>query len=171
MNGRLAVLFAFACLIALPACEDRKSRQEPVFTDRVVEKSDPSQSWIRRNDDLDPAQWLASKEAGHPLPPDDPAVFRIKKAFEAAAPKFLESDRMVANRTAQLAEMLVKDGKPESAAALIEELSSVVNPARPKETYGELCQYYYILRHTGADRDTALAQLQTRYGVAPKSTP
>ena len=171
MKGRLAPLFAFACLTTLPACEDRKPGQEPAFTDRVVEKSDPSQSWIRRNDDLDPAQWLAAKEAGHPLPADDPAVLRIKKAFEAAAPKFLESDRMVANRTAQLAEMLAKDGKPESAAALIEELSSLVNRDRPKETFGELCQYYYILRHTGADRDTALAQLRTRYGAAPTSTP
>ena len=105
------------------------------------------------------------------MPADDPAVFRIKKAFEAAAPKFLESDRMVANRTAQLAEMLAKDGRSESAAALIEELSTVVDPARPKETYGELCQYYYILRRTGADRDTALAQLRTRYGGAPRGTP
>jgi len=169
MKGRVARLLALACLAALPACEDRKPRQEPGFTDRVVEKSNPSQSWIRRNDDLDPAQWLASKEAGHPLPPEDPAVLRIRKAFEAAAPKFLESDRMVANRTAQLLEMLAKDGKPESAAALIEALSSLVNPDRPKETYGELCQYYYILRHSGADGDTAAAQLRARYGNPPTS--
>ena len=171
MNGRLAALFAVAYLFTLTACEDRKPRQEPGFTDRVVEKSDPSQSWIRRNDDLDPAQWLARREALRPLPADDPAVLRIRKAFEAAAPKFLESDRMVANRTAQLQEMLAKDGEPESAVALIEELSTVVNPTRPKETYGELCQYYYILRHTGSDRETALAQLQERYGVIAKSKP
>lgn len=169
MTGRGARLLALACLAALSACEDRKPRQQPDFTERVVEKSDSSQFWIRRNDDLDPVQRLTRKEAGHSLPADDPAVLRIKRAFEAAAPKFLESDRMVANRTAQLLEMLAKDGNPESAAALIEELSSVINPDRPKETYGELCQYYYILRHTGVDRDKALEQLRARYGNAPES--
>ena len=71
---------------------------------------------------------------------------------------------MVANRTAQLAEMLAEDGKPEGPAALIEGLASVVDPKRGKETYGELCQFYFTLRHGGADRDAALARLSARYG-------
>ena len=66
----------------------------------------------------------------------------------------------MANRTAQLAEMLAEDGKPEIAAALIEGLSSVVNAERGKETYGELCQFYFILRRNGADHGTALTELR-----------
>jgi hypothetical protein len=156
-------------MAAVASFEDHKPREEPAFTEKVVENSNSSQSWIRRNDDLDPVQWLASKEASYPRAAGDAAVLRIRKAFEAAAPKFLESDRMVANRTAQLLEMLAKDGKPESAAGLIEELSSVVDRDRPKETYGELCQYYYILRHTGVEADAATAQLRARCGSPPAS--
>ena len=88
----------------------------------------------------------------------------MRVAFAAAAAKFLESDRMVANRTAQLAQMLAEDGKPEIAAALIEGLSSVVNAERGKETYGELCQFYFTLRRNGADHATALTELRMRYG-------
>jgi len=47
---------------------------------------------------------------------------------------------------------------------LIERLASVVDPKRGKETYGELCQFYFTLRHGGADRDAALMQLRARYG-------
>jgi len=150
-------------IVAVAGCEKREQQREAAFNDVVEGKTEAPQSWIRRNDDVDPAFWLASKEAGRQLTSDDPEVARVKKAFEAAASKFLESDRMVANRTAQLADMLAKDGKPETAVALIEGLASVVNAERGKETYGELCQFYFTLRHNGADRDAALARLRTRY--------
>jgi hypothetical protein len=98
---------------------------------------------------------------------DDPAVARMKQAFRAAASTFLESDRMVANRTAQLAEMLAKDGKPEAAADLVEGLSSAVSAERGR--YDELCQFYFTLRHNGAEREAARAELRARYGSPAKS--
>jgi len=166
MNRALAATFAIGCIWALTACEDRKPQRESTFSDVVEQKTEAPQSWIRRNDDIDPALWLASKESGRQLTIDVPGVARIQQAFRAGASKFLESDRMVANRTAQLAEMLAKDGKPEAAVDLIEGLSSVVNAERGKETYGELCQFYFTLRHSGADREAALAELRRRYGAS-----
>jgi len=165
INKATWALFAIVCVSCLTACEKRK--EEGAAVNVVVEEKTeaPLQSWIRRNDDVDPALWLASKEAGRQLGTNDSAVARVRKAFEAAASKFLESDRMVANRTAQLAEMLAKDGKPEAATDLIEGLSSVVDAERGKETYGELCQFYFTLRHDGADRDVALAHLRARYAT------
>jgi hypothetical protein len=160
----MRVFLAFACLATMTACDDRKRDREFGSNDFVDANVKAPQSWIRRNDDIDPAIWLASKEARRRLLPDDPTVGRIRQAFHAAATRFLESDRMVANRTAQLAEMLAEDGKPEEPAALIEGLASVVDPKRGKGTYGELCQFYFTLRHTGADRDAALTQLSARYG-------
>ena len=164
MSRTIAALLAIACLGTLTACEDRKQQRGPRFNNVVKEKTVAPQSWIRRNDDIDPALWLVSRESGRQVAIEDPVVARVKKAFEAAASKFLESDRMVANRTAQLAEMLAQEGRPETAAALIEGLSSVVNAERGKETYGELCQFYFTLRHSGANRDAALAELRARYG-------
>jgi hypothetical protein len=164
MNKARATLLMVVVAMGVTACEERKPQPEEPYGDVVSGKTDALQSWIHRNDDIDPALWLASKEAGHRLSPDDAAAARLKMALEDAAPKFLESDRMVANRTAQLAEMLAKDGKPETAVALIDGLSSVVSAAHGKETYGELCQFYFTLRHGGADRAAALAELRRRYG-------
>ena len=164
MSLRMRILLAIACLATLMACDDRKRDREIGSSDVVDANIKTPQSWIRRNDDIDPAIWLASKGVGRPLSSDDPTVERVGRAFQTAATRFLESDRMVANRTAQLAEMLAEDGKPEGPAALIEGLASVVDPKRGKETYGELCQFYFTLRHGGADRDAALARLSARYG-------
>ncbi len=160
----MRILLAIACLAMLTACDDRKRDREIGSSDVVDANFKAPQSWFRRNDDIDSAIWLASKGARGPLSADDPNVGRIRQAFLAAATRFLESDRMVANRTAQLAEMLADDGKPEQPVALIEGLASVVDPKRGKETYGELCQFYFTLRHGGADRDAALSQLSARYG-------
>ena len=163
MSAEMRVLVALACLAMTTACDDRKRDREIRSSDVVDANIKAPESWIRRNDDIDPAIWLASKEARRPLSADDPTAIRIREALHAAATRFLESDRMVANRTAQLAEMLAEDGKPEQPAALIEGLASVVDPKRGKETFGELCQFYFTLRHGGVDRDAALARLSARY--------
>lgn len=165
----LAALFALICALASTGCGERKEARRPVQDVVVEEKSEaPQTSWIRRNDDVDPAVWLASKEARRLLAPDDVEVMRLRKAFEGAEEKYLDSMRMIANRTAQLADMLAKDGKPEAAADIVEGLSTVIGVGRGKETYGELCQFYFTLRHNGADRQSALADLQLRYGAYPR---
>jgi hypothetical protein len=166
MNGRLGAILAVAGIALASGCDDR--RPKPELEDVADSRPRAPPSWIRRNDEVDPAVWLASKEAGHALPVDDPAVSRARRAFRAAATRFLESDRMVANRTAQLVEMLANDGKTEDATALIEGLASVASASGGKETYGELCQFYFILRHGGADRDSALGRLRGRYGGGEK---
>lgn len=168
MKARLGAILVVACVAFTAGCDDRKRERELGPGDVVDLKPDALKGWIRRNDDINPALWLASKEAGHPLSIDDPAVVRLSQAFHLTATRFLESDRMAANRTAQLAEMLANDGKPEDAAVLIENLASVVNVAHGKGTYGELCQFYLTLRHDGADRGEALSKLQARYGFTGK---
>ncbi len=170
MSPSMRAFIAIACLAMTTACDDRKQDREIGSSDVVDANVKTPQSWIRRNDDADPAIWLASKGAERPLSSDDLIVERVRRAFQTAATRFLESDRMVANRTAQLAAMLAEDGKPEDPAALIEGFASVVDPTRGKETYGELCQFYFTLRHGGMVRDAALGRLRARYGSAGAGT-
>ena len=169
MSSRMRALIAIACLATMTACDDRKQDREIGSSDEVDANIKTPQSWIRRNDDTDPAIWLASKGLDAAFGRRPNRRTRARRAFQTAATRFLESDRMVANRTAQLAEMLAEDGKPEEPAALIEGLASVVDPKHGKETYGELCQFYFTLRHGGADRDAALMQLSARYGSPGRS--
>ena len=87
----------------------------------------------------------------------------MRAALLAAQSHFLETDRMLANRTAQLGEMLAADGHAEDFAQLIGSLVEVAATAGQKQTYGELCQHYYNLRHAGVERDAALRMLASRY--------
>lgn len=66
---------------------------------------------------------------------------------------------MIANRTAQLSDMLALDGKEESYIDLIESLTKIVEGSKGKQEYGDLCQHYYNLRHHGTDKAAALAAL------------
>lgn len=71
---------------------------------------------------------------------------------------------MVANRIAQLTEMLVESGLGEDPLALLEALTSIAPESSVgKETFGDLCQFYLNLRRAGATRDAALEDLKDRY--------
>lgn len=70
---------------------------------------------------------------------------------------------MIANRTAQLSDMLARDGQRESYADLIESLAKIAEDSKGKLEYGDLCQQYYNLRHRGADKTAALATLTGKY--------
>lgn len=87
----------------------------------------------------------------------------MREALRSANAHFLEPDRMLANRTAQLGEMLVEDGHADDYAQLLNALSAVASEAGAKQAYGELCQHYFNLRHMGADKGEALRTLSERY--------
>ena len=154
----LILLAFFLCA----ACGKEERASEP--TD-VIETQDRNSDalWIRANERLDPALWLASREAGRELEARDPAVERIREAMLTARPRFLESDRMLANRTAQIGKMLTEDGKREDYGGILRDLTAIAAAAGQTQTYGELCQHYYNLRHKEVTREEALRLLAERY--------
>ncbi|HUI19545.1 MAG TPA: hypothetical protein VLZ74_00670 [Methylocella sp.] len=120
-------------------------------------------NWLRTEDRIDPALWLASKEASAPSFPSPEAVARIRNALAEANDRFLETPRMIANRTAQLSNMLALDGQKESHADLIESLAKIAEGSKGKLEYSDLCQQYYNLRHKGVDKAAARATLTSKY--------
>ncbi|MBB4200165.1 hypothetical protein CCR94_03170 [Rhodoblastus sphagnicola] len=153
-----------ACCVGLAGCGDDAEKGSDIApSETIVREETGSATWIRRMDAVDPAVWLASQEKRRAVARDDPEVGRIRRAMDEAAPKFLEPRRMIANRTAQLAESLAQIGKRESAADLIVELSALVTPDHGKETYGDLCQFYMSLRRAGYTREDALERLDSPF--------
>lgn len=154
--------FALVACLLFAACgkEERASEANDVI-EALETKSDGP--WLSATDNTDPALWLASREAGREHIADDVAVGRIRAALLAARPHFLETDRMLANRTAQTGKMLAEDGKAENYAGLLEALSTIAAVAGQKQTYGELCQHYFNLRHKNVTREDALRLLSERY--------
>ncbi|GEP01222.1 hypothetical protein [Methylobacterium haplocladii] len=121
-------------------------------------------AWLSPTDPMDTGRWLASREAGRPVPNDDAASAQMRRSLGRAQSFFIEDPRMIANRTVQLGQMLGEAGQKEGYQALIEGLTRVAQGAKGRQLYGEMCQHYYNNRHRGDDRATALAQLTERYG-------
>ena len=154
----VALLACFLCA----ACgkEERASEATDVIE---TQDRDTEALWIRVNEHVDPALRLASREAGRELAARDPAAGIIREAMLTARPRFLESDRMLANRTAQIGKMLAEEGMRQDYAGILRDLSGVATIAGQTQTYGELCHHYYNLRHKGATREEALLLLAERY--------
>lgn len=147
------------CLTLLAACDEREQARDGTSSDHVDVQDKKRSSWLRITDQVDPAAWLVGKEMGREVAPTDPAVDAMRKALAAASGHFLESDRMLANRTAQLGESLMSEGRPLSYLTLLVSLTMTVHETSQKQTYGDLCQFYLNLRHAGVDHDAALAFL------------
>lgn len=123
--------------------------------------------WLGERDAVTPERWLASREAKTDLADKDQAVLSMRERLVAAAHRFGDPPRMIANRAVQLEEMLAGAGIVESAPELIVSLSSATSDSRPNAGFGSLCQYYFNLRKQGLDREAALKQL--RLGGLPSA--
>ncbi|HXW71174.1 MAG TPA: hypothetical protein VEK34_07035 [Methylocella sp.] len=151
-----AALFLAGCGDSLP---DNRDRETGAVT---FGHSSSKLNWLAADDRTDPALWLAGKESpGTSSAPDN--IEPIRKALADANERFLETPRMIANRTAQLSDMLGHDGQKESYVDLIESFAKVAEGGKGKHEYGDLCQFYYNLRHKGVDKATALAALTEKY--------
>jgi hypothetical protein len=156
-----------ALLIALGGCggkdEDQARNEEQSV---VATQSDADiPTWLSPTDPMDTGRWLASREAGRPLSNDDAASAQMRRSLGQAQSFFIEDPRMIANRTAQLGEMLGEAGKKERYEDLIEGLTQVARGAKGRQLYGEMCQHYFNTRQRGEDRGATLARLSERYGA------
>lgn len=164
MRGLRRREIAAAALSLLLAACGKEEAPAPEDNDVIeVEDGKSGAIWLRASDHVDPAQWLASREAGRELDAADAAVEKIREAMLVARQHFIESHRMLANRTAQIGKMLKDEGKPEDYAGLLTALTDVARAAGQRQTYGELCHHYFNLRHKDVSRDEALHMLSQRY--------
>lgn len=164
---RAPALLPVVLLLALGGCgggdeAETKSEDQAI----VATQSDADvPAWLSPTDPMETGRWLASREAGKPVPNDDAASAQMRRSLGRAQSFFIEDPRMIANRTVQLGQMLGEAGKKEGYEALIEGLTRVAQGARGRQLYGEMCQHYYNTRQQGDDRDATLVKLAERYGA------
>ncbi|GEP07075.1 hypothetical protein [Methylobacterium oxalidis] len=124
--------------------------------------------WLAPTDRTEPALWLVQR-ASDGTKPDAGAIANLRRALGEAKPHFVEDQRMIANRTAQLEAMLAEIGEREDPAALIAGLTGVAAAGGRRQLYGEMCQHYVTVRRAGLGRDATLARLVERYGAQDRS--
>lgn len=148
------------------ACSD----DEPANpADKAAEKGAPSaahrEAWLQHNSKITPAQWLASRHEAELRPVNDPAVVQIAQTLDRANRLYRESERMIANRSAQLEDMLRDLKITESAVTILNDLTAVAGEIGQTEGFGAVSQHYFNLRSGNQSRDAALATLRSRYGT------
>lgn len=123
--------------------------------------------WLEVSSPISPAQWLASRGETKPRPFSDPEVQRIGGLLAAAHVRYRESERMVANRSVQVSDMLDRIGIRERATDILEDLAMIGGEVGQTEGFGSISQHYFNLRAASTSRADALETLKARYG--PKS--
>ncbi len=121
-------------------------------------------AWLEISSSITPAQWLASRGDEKPKPINHPEVQVIAEQLATAHELYRESERMIANRSAQISEMLAPHGIQERPVAILHDLTSIAGEVGQTEGFGAVSQHYFNLRVANIERGEALATLKTRYG-------
>ncbi|MGA0561473.1 hypothetical protein ACO2RV_03405 [Ancylobacter sp. VNQ12] len=131
-------------------------------------------SWLQPTDSDDPAVWLASRDAGRDVAPNEPAVAGWHAILADADERFGETDRMIANRAVQLEAMLREIKVKQSAREIVADFASLATKGS-RSGFSDLCQHYYNLRVQGRTREAALTTLRRegprQLGDAPMVLP
>lgn len=145
--GLLACLLAGCAEEAPPAAE---SAARPAPPDAATA------TWLSAHDPADPAPWLLlHARRQHPSIAATPEA--VTALLGAAAERYRESPRMIANRAVQLQTMLDEEGIGEDAVTLLAALAQL--PPVNRVSFSADCQHYYNLRTQGLDHAQALARL------------
>lgn len=168
MKSPLRMVFACIAALALSAvvagCDEDDPRRDDAKSNANSARGEHREKWLQPNSRLTPAQWLASRNLAEPRSVDDPEVKRIDALLTAANQLYRESERMIANRTVQLEDMLRDIGVAEKASEILDDLMRVAGEVGQTEGFGAVSQHYFNLRSNKASRDEALALLKSRYG-------
>jgi len=163
-RNALPHVLLLAVTILASGCDDTEPKRREAAAESSRHSAAHSEPWLQPNSQLSPAQWLASRGLKDAKAIDDPDVKRIADVLGRANRLYRESERMIANRTAQLEGMLKDIGVDEKATDILDDLTRVAGEAGQTEGFGAVSQHYFNLRSNKMERLEALAELRSRYG-------
>lgn len=143
------LIICFTLLVVLAACDQNSDLSQVNDPPIIHEKKIPI--WLDARVELSPQQWLIKRSLAK-ITDKEAELRRTEKLLIIAANKFTESPRMIANRVAQLEDMLIEHNINETAVNLLEWFTKLPDTETP-HNFSALCQYYYNLRILGKTDD------------------
>ncbi|AUZ86006.1 hypothetical protein CDW43_05880 [Methylophaga nitratireducenticrescens] len=113
--------------------------------------------WLDGQVKMSPQEWLVKRSRAE-INDETAEIERTAELLITAANRFDESHRMIANRAAQLEDMLFEHNIKETAVNRLEWFTKLPTLQTP-HSFSALCQYYYNLRTQGKTEDEIIQNL------------
>ncbi|WP_247869853.1 hypothetical protein [Methylophaga sp. SB9B] len=150
----LKLIFCLSFIFLLAGCDQENAPQMDAVA--VVDES-KIPLWLDGQVEMSPQEWLVKRS--HAEVTDEKAeIERTAELLVIAADRFDESHRMIANRAAQLEDMLLEHRINETAVDRLEWFTKLPTLQTP-HSFSALCQYYYNLRTQGKTEDEIIQNL------------
>lgn len=142
-------------VLSLTGCE--QNEDIPPMSAAPVADENQIPLWLDGQVDMSPQEWLVKRSRAE-VADEAAEIARTAELLIEAAERFDESHRMIANRAAQLEDMLQEHGIQETAVDRMEWFTQLPTLQTP-HSFSALCQYYYNLRTQGKTEDEIIQNL------------
>jgi len=153
----LASLFlSLMLMLSLNACEQNNDDIPQMEAAPVINEEDIP-LWLDGQVEMSPQEWLVKRSRAE-VENEKAEIDRAAELLITAADRFDESHRMIANRSAQLEDMLLEHRINETAVNLLAWITKLPTLQTP-HSFSAICQYYYNLRTQGKTEDEIIQNL------------
>lgn len=149
------LFFGSLLMFSLSACD--QNDDIPAMDAAPIADEPVIPLWLDGQVDMSPQEWLVKRSRAE-VKDEQAEIERAAKLLITAADRFDESHRMIANRSAQLEDMLLEHRINETAVNLLEWFTKLPTLQTP-HSFSALCQYYYNLRTQGKTEDEIIQNL------------
>lgn len=148
------LLVCLSLVFLLSACDQPDTSE---MTDVPISDESEIPVWLDGQAEMSPQEWLVKRSKAE-VSDEEAEIERAAELLVDAAERFDESYRMIANRAAQLEDMLLEHRINETAVDLLEWFTQLPALQAP-HSFSALCQYYYNLRVDGKTEDEIIQNL------------
>lgn len=148
------LLVCLPLIFVLSACEQEDA---PQMSDVLIADESEIPLWLDGQVEMTPQEWLVKRSKAE-VTDEKAEIERAGELLVTAAERFDESHRMIANRAAQLEDMLRENRINETAVNLLEWFTNLPALQTP-HSFSALCQYYFNLRTKGKTEDEIIQNL------------
>ena len=148
-------ILSLLLMLSLGGCEG--SDAVPEMETAPIVDEDKIPLWLDGQVEMSPQEWLVKRSRAE-VTDERAEIERTAELLVIAADRFDESHRSIANRAAQLEDMLLEHRINETAVDRLEWFTKLPTLQTP-HSFSALCQYYYNLRTQGKTEDEIIQNL------------